>query len=265
MEASLFILLPEGNAVLDVPQTKEALCSLFAPLMRVKEYAREKGISLRIFFDLENIIRFKADVGAVVDDGTSLDKPVSILRSFVANHSTDVNKKQLLDAECSYIRWDTVTCTADADAPLIVKSAFESPGAPCVLSLSPKTPTDYYKVTIIKDRAYRDGLPELKDIPLFFSADECIEWLSSLLEGHFSLIGNKAFIPTSYHWNNQRIFEKIEDGSYWYFDFFHRENKIHYEIFNHEGDYVGEASEDGQPIGGTADNNKSIRHILHGN
>lgn len=48
MEASLFILLPEGNAVLDIPQTKEELCNLFAPLMRVKEFAREKGIDLRI-------------------------------------------------------------------------------------------------------------------------------------------------------------------------------------------------------------------------
>lgn len=264
MEASLFILLPEGNSVLDIPQTKEALRSLFAPLMCVKEYAREKGISLRIFFDLENIIRFKADAGEVVDDGTSLDKPVSILRNFVSSHSTDVNKRPLLDAACSYIRWDTVTCRADVDAPLIVKSAFESPGAPCVLSLSPKAPTDYFKVTLIKDRAFRDGLPELKDIPLFFSANECMEWLSSLLEGHFSLIGNKAFIPTSYHWNNQRIFEKIEDSTYWYFDFYHRENKIHYEVFNSEGDHIGEASEGGLLKENTADKTKSIRHILHG-
>ena len=265
MEASLFILLPEGNAVLNIPQTKEALGSLFAPLLRVKEYARMNGISLRIFFDQENIIRFKADAGQLVDDGTYLDKPVAILRSFVGSHSSDVNKDPLLDAECSYIRWDTITCTTDVDVALVVKSAFESPGAPCVLSLSSVMPTDYYKVTLIKDRAYREGLPELKDIPLFFSADGCIEWLSSLLTGHFSLIGNKAFVPTSYHWNNQRIFEKVADGTYWYFDFYHRENKIHYEVFNHEGDHLGEASEDGLLVPGTVDNNKTIRHILHGN
>ena len=264
MEASLFILLPEGNAVLDIPQTKEALDSLFVPLLRVKEYVRANGISLRIFFDQENIIRFKTDAGQFVDEGTCLEKPVTILRRFIGSHSTDVNKDPLLDAECSYIRWDTITCTADADAPLVVKSAFESPGAPCVLSLSPVTPTDYFKVTLIKDRAYREDLPELKDIPLFFSADECIEWLSSLLAGHFSLVSNKAFMPTTYHWNNQRIFEKAEDGSYWYFDYFHRENKIHYEVFNHEGNHLGEAGEDGLLVDDTADGNKTIRHILHG-
>lgn len=265
MDASLFVLLPEGDAVLGIPQTKEALCSLFVPLLRVKEYARAKGISLRIFFDKENIIRFKADAGDVLEDGTSLDKPVSVLRSFVSSNSTDVNKKQLLDVECSYIRWDTVTCTIDADVPLVVKSAFESPGAPCVLSLSPVTPTDYYKVTLIKDRAYCEGLPKLKDIPLFFSGDECIEWLSSLLAGHFSLVGNNAYVPTTYHWNNQRIFEKVSDGSFWYFDYFHRENKIHYEVFNHQGDHLGEASQDGQLMDDTADGNKTIRNILHGN
>ena len=265
MDASLFILLPEGNAMLDIPQTKEALGSLFAPLLRVKEYARANGISLRIFFDQENIIRFKADAGQLVDDGTYLDKPVAILRSFVGSHSSDVNKESLLDTECSYIRWDTITCTTDVDVPLVVKSAFESPGAPCVLSLSLATPTDYYKVTLLKDRAYREGLPELKDIPLFFSAAECIEWLSSLLIGHFSLIGNQAFVPTTYHWNNQRIFMSEADGCYWYFDFFHRENKIHYEVFNHQGDHLGEASEDGRLMPGTADNNKTIRRILHGN
>lgn len=265
MGASLFILLPEGNAVLDIPQTKEALGGLFAPLMRVKEFARMQGINLRVFFDQENIIRFKTDVGQLVDDGTYLDKPITILRSFVRSHSTDVNKELLIDADCSYIRWDTITCTADADAPLIVKSSFESPGAPCVLSLSPKMPTDYNKVSLIKDSAYCESLPELKNIPLFFSADECIEWLSSLLEGHFSLMGNNAFTPTTYHWNNQRIYEKVADRTYWYFDFFHRENKIHYEVFNHEGDHLGEAAEDGVLVNGTVDHNKSIRHILHGN
>jgi len=265
MDASLFILLPEGNAVLDVPQTKDALGSMFSRLLHVKEFAKEKGISLRIFYDEENVNRFKSDIGDLVDDSTFLKKSIEYLRRFVGTHSTNVNKEKLLDAECAYIRWDTITCATDVDAPLIVKSAFESPSAPCVLSLSPKYPTEYYKVSLIKDRAYSEGLPKLKSIPLFCIADECIEWLSSLVDDHFSLMGNNAFAPTSYHWNNQRIFEKVKDGTYWYLDFFHRENKIHYEVFNHDGHHLGEASEAGQLIEGTADNKKSIQHILHGN
>lgn len=264
MNASLFILLPVEDAVLNIPQTKEAWNELFAPLLHVKEFARTKGIELRIFFDQENIVQFKADAGIVVDDGSYLDRPSKILRQFIGSNSSDVQKTQLVDAECSYIRWDTLTCKMDVNTPLVIKSAFESPGSPCVLSLSPIVPADYYQVSLIKDRAYCEELPELKNIPLFFSADECVEWLSSLLEGHFSLIGNNAFIRTSFHWNNQCIFKKVEDGTYWYFDFFHRENKIHYEVFNNEGDHMGEASKDGMLMEGTQDKNKSIRNILHG-
>ena len=35
--------------------------------MSVKKYARQNGINLRIFFDKDNVKRFKTDVGGVVD------------------------------------------------------------------------------------------------------------------------------------------------------------------------------------------------------
>ena len=264
MDVSLFLFLPVEDAVLDIPPTKEALSKLFTPLLQLKSFAKMQGISLKIFFDQENILQFKADLGEVLDDGSYLDKPSTLLRHFVGSHSSDVNKTQMLDSDCSYIRWDTLTCTTDANVPLVIKSAFESPEATCVLSISHKQPDDYFIVSIIKDRAYREGLPELKKIPLFFSADECVEWLSSLLHGHFSPLGNSDFIRTSFHWNNQSIFKRISDGSFWYFDFFHRENKIHYDVFDQKGDHLGEASVDGYLMEGTKDKTKSIRHILHG-
>lgn len=264
MEASLYILLPEGDAVLDIPQTKEAWNSLFAPLLHVKEYARIHGISLRVFFDMANISRFMEDAGDIVEDGSYLEKPSLVLKRFIGSNSSDVQKLRLLDTDCSYIRWDTITCTTDPNTPLVVKNAYESPQKSCVISLLCGIPTDYYQVSIIKDRAYGDGLPILKNIPIFFKAEECIEWLSSLQDGHFSLIGNPSFIRTSYHWNNQCIFRKADDNTYWYFDYYHRENKIHYEVFNLEGDHVGEASETGVLMDRTADPEKSIKNILHG-
>ena len=133
-----------------------------------------------------------------------------------------------------------------------------------MLSLSPGIPTDYKQVTIIKDRTYDDGRPELKNIPLFFSAEECIEWMSALLDGHFSLIGNQDYRPTTMKWGKQRIYQRIEDGNYWYFDFYHRENKIHYEVFDVAGSHLGEANAEGALVVGTADAKKSISKILHG-
>lgn len=264
MDASLFILLPSGDEVIGLPLTEEGLRDLVAPLMSVKKYARQNGINLRIFFDKDNVKRFKTDVGGVVDKAAYLSKASVILRNFVSSNSTDVQKNAILEGNYNYIRWDTIECMAHQDVALVVKSAFESPGAPCVLSLSTGIPTDYKQVTIIKDRTYDDGRPELKNIPLFFSAEECIEWMSALLDGHFSLIGNRDYRPTTMKWGKQRIYQRIEDGNYWYFDFFHRENKIHYEVFDVAGIHLGEANAEGALVVGTADAKKSISKILHG-
>lgn len=263
-EASLFILLPNGNEIYDMTLDKEALNEMMAPLMQIKTYASAHDIRLRIYYDIENIKTFMKDAAGIVDDGAYLKRPSSVLRNFISSQSTDVQKEMLLEAECCYIRWDSLTYTSTPDVPLIVKSAYESPKA-CVFSLSPNVPADYYIVSIIKDRQYRKGLPELKKIPLFFSDIACIEWMSSLLDGHFSLIGNKSFEPTNYLWIKQRIYKKRSDGNYWYFDFFHSENRIHYEVFDEAGDHIGEAAENGEMIPDSRDDKKSISHILHGN
>lgn len=264
-KASFFILLPNGNEVYDMNLDKETLSEMMTPLMQVKNYASAHDIRLRIYYDIDNITTFMKDAEGIVDDGTYLKRPSSVLRSFISSQSTDVQKKMLLEAECCYIRWDSLTFISIPDVPLIVKSAYESPEATCVFSLSPNVPTDYCIVSIIKDRHYREGLPELKNIPLFYSDIACIEWMSSLLDGHFSLLGNKDFEPTHYRWIKQRIYRKRSDGNYWYFDFFHRENRIHYEVFDEAGNHIGEASENGEMILDSRDENKSISQILHGN
>lgn len=265
MEASIYLLLPEGDAILDIPQSKEAWIALFAPLLQIKEYARMNGIGLRVFYDKENIATFMKDAGDIVDNGSYLEKPSIILKRVVGTNSSDLRKVRLLDANYSYIRWDTITYTAYPDAPLAVMSAYESSHKACVMSLLHGIPTEYYQVSIIKDKAYyKNSVPELKNIPLFYKASECIGWLYSLIEGHFSLIGNRSFVRTAYHWNNQCIFRKKEDNTYWYFDYFHKDNKIHYEVFNQEGDHLGIASESGALLVGTANATKSIKNILHG-
>lgn len=264
MEASLFLLLPVEDAVLDIPPNHDALVDLFAPLMRVKIFAREKNIRLSVYYDNENIDQFKSVAEILADDGTYLDKPYLILYNFVGKYSTDVRQVNMLDTSCHYVRWDTNTFSIDSNAPLVLKCAFESTNVSCVLSLSPKIPTDYYLVSIIKDRRFGEGLPKMKSIPLFFSADFCVQWLSSLLDDNFSLLRENVFQRTHYHWNNQCIFKNKLDDTYWYLDFFHKDNKFHYDVFNSEGKHLGEASSEGKLIEGTNDPSKSISHILHG-
>lgn len=105
MDASLFILLPTGDEVIGLPLTEEGLRDLVAPLMSVKKYARQNGINLRIFFDKDNVKRFKTDVGGVVDKAAYLSKASVILRNFVSSNSTDVQKNAILEGNYNYIRW----------------------------------------------------------------------------------------------------------------------------------------------------------------
>ena len=78
-DASLFILLPNGNEICDMSLDKESLDTMMAPLMQVKAYALTHDISLRIFFDIENITTFVRDVKEIIDNGAYFDKPSSIL------------------------------------------------------------------------------------------------------------------------------------------------------------------------------------------
>ncbi len=96
------------------------------------------------------------------------------------------------------------------------------------------------------------------------TGDEVLGLELTETDGHFSLIGNREFERTNYRWVHQTMFKKTSDNSYWYFDYFHRDNKIHYEVFNEDGDHLGEASAAGVLQPGTADRNKSIADILHG-
>lgn len=82
MDASLFILLPTGDEVIGLPLTEEGLRDLVAPLMSVKKYARQNGINLRIFFDKDNVKRFKTDVGGVVDKAAYLSNSIRDIAQF---------------------------------------------------------------------------------------------------------------------------------------------------------------------------------------
>jgi hypothetical protein len=53
------------------------------------------------------------------------------------------------------------------------------------------------------------------------------------------------FHLTSFRWIKQSIYVETATRNYWYYDYFHRENKKHYEVFNQEGIHLGEANING--------------------
>lgn len=264
MEAAVFILLPEGSDIVDMVSKEGELESRLSSWMQVKQFARNQGVGIRVFYDLRNINAFIDGMNFILDDGAYPQKPVFVLKNFISSCSTNVQMTSLLDSGASYIQWDTKTLSSNPDVAVVVKNAFEESGNVCILSLQRGVPTDYYQVSIVKDREYQGMLPELKNIPLFFSGDSCIEWILSLQGGKFSLRDNPGFLRTAFHWNNQQVYKKADDGTYWYFDWFHKDNIIHYEVFDGNGEHIGIATESGVFQEGTAEKDKSISHLLHG-
>jgi len=64
-------------------------------------------------------------------------------------------------------------------------------------------------------------------------------------EPPFSLSDETRFIKTGHHYQNMPIYKEIKTGYYWYNDYFHRTNKAHFEVFDAQGNHIGEASMQG--------------------
>jgi hypothetical protein len=72
------------------------------------------------------------------------------------------------------------------------------------------------------------------------------------------------FIPTHKKWQKKRIYKKKEDDSFWYFDYYHKDQGCpHYEVFDKQGSHMYEANaETGEDISKSKDIIKSISNIL---
>jgi hypothetical protein len=123
-------------------------------------------------------------------------------------------------------------------------------------------PTDRDAVHVIKDAVHIDDLPKMTSIQIAGSAADFAEWYSLVSNSGFTLKNKRKFVNTKRLWEKQYIYECLETGRFWYPDYFHKDNRKHYEIFDHKGKHLGEADENGLLQDGTSDPCKSIREIL---
>lgn len=61
----------------------------------------------------------------------------------------------------------------------------------------------------------------------------------------FSLDDKRRFSKTNMIHEKQAIYREIGTGYYWYNDYFHKDNKAHFEVFDAQGLHLGEASMEG--------------------
>ena len=268
MKINIFLLFPEQETdVLNAVAITNSFHQIPRYLHGITESARECGIEYSFYYDSINFNKF-ADIIRVLDDKSYLAKTIEQIKNIVRSKGHDVRHQPLLlNTTYSYSIWDSVTQSSIANVHDIVKAGGEGvvlPDKSCCFSLMDNMPVANEQVNIIKDLStdHQDGIPCILNLPLFFEPRSCAEWISTFHAG-FSLKNNQIFKETSYRWNKQRIYQKISDNSYWYFDFFHRDNKLHFEVFKFDGSYIGESSMEGK-ISAISHSSKSISHILSG-
>lgn len=82
-------------------------------------------------------------------------------------------------------------------------------------------------------------------------------------EPPFSVSDISRFKKTNFHHNNEPIYKEIKTGYYWYNDYFHRTNKAHFEVFDAQGNHIGEASMQGILNRQKSDKTKTIKHLIN--
>ncbi|MGN0739555.1 MAG: hypothetical protein ACI4LX_05230 [Treponema sp.] len=75
----------------------------------------------------------------------------------------------------------------------------------------------------------------------------------------FSLSDKTRFRKTNFFHEKQAIYQDLQTGYYWYNDYFHKDNKAHFEVFDKTGNHIAEASMSGTIDYSKADSNKHIQ------
>lgn len=116
--------------------------------------------------------------------------------------------------------------------------------------------------SILKDINLDIDYPKLYNFKLFTSVPDLIAFITTDANNNeFSLNDSRRFRRTHkiYSASHQTIYVEIQTGYQWYLDYFHKDNKYHYEVFDSDGKHVGEADRNGNMIPNSKDKNKHLQ------
>lgn len=98
------------------------------------------------------------------------------------------------------------------------------------------------QIVLFHDCDYLPQYPEcfykIKVFDSFGSLRECID----SIDEKFALAANLRFRRTSHEVQGEKVYLEIDTGRYWYLDNLHRN---HYEVFDSNGNHIGESDMDG--------------------
>lgn len=266
MKIKAFLYLPETDAAFEMLHGNlDSYNEIINQLYAIK-YKLKKHKDYSICYDSANVNNF-LNVAHGFIQAPYLSGIKGQLQHILKYVGKDVNLPVMRNHQNVYANW--IITVSVIHSPFVIAESAESSIADnadettICLCLGNSLNTERDEIHIIKDLINETSLPALIPVKAVSSDVGFIRWITTLSPGVFKLSGNNDFEPLSKFWKKERIYKHKQTGEHWYFDFFHKGNKIHYEVFNATGaTHLGEADINGNLIAGTNDENKKISDIL---
>lgn len=266
MKVRAYLYLPDNDTAFELLQNSpNSYNEVLEQLFVIKRHL-QKGNDFHIYYDLGNISAFLEKARDIIPD-PHLMGVRGRLHHLLRNVSTDVNLPNLRHPQAIYANWD-ISVTVNV-SPIVIAEAAESKlidtanDQTICLCFDHNFSTRHDEIHVIKDLINGANLPTIIIINSVGSDVSFVRWLSTLPAGRFSLKANPDFQPLDRYWNKERIYRQISTGHHWYFDYYHKDNRVHYEVFDATGEtHLGEADENGALRQGTNSDSKKISNII---
>lgn len=264
------LLFPESDdEILEMDSKAEVkdLCKWFQVIKRELD---SKNMPYVFYYDSDNMETFARKVKELYSDIYLDDSLVQLRRLLGARSQNIKSGRQLFQPECYYVPWNIHKLEFEV-APNLLKVLMEKKLEENEIDayLLSFVKSDKYKrdvIPIVKDALHVPEMPQMAIVQYCHPISSFIGIIRSKNSARiFSLRDVTKFERTNYiyHPTGQRIYLEKEHAQYWYYDFFHKDNYEHYEVFDCETlMHIAEADINGILDEEKRDPNKSLKRYI---
>lgn len=266
---NIFLLFPElDEEILSLGENKDLYEDIPKQLTLIRKLI--KNTDYQFFYDANNVSAFCKKALLLTSGEHYLGKLNTQILAMLDKRATMVVNVSLPDYAHGCYQWDSGSASVESRNNHLFEYAtekfIEREGEnTIIISLLYEDPWERGIMPMLKDAPNSPELPLLLRIPYFSPINTFIEWYRSKESNRtFSLHDMNRFERTTYirKESKQRIYLEKGSSHYWYYDYYHKDNKEHYEVFDSCGNHIGEADMNGNLDESKRDNKKSIKGLF---
>ena len=246
MKIKAYFLFPEtDDDFIRIGDDPQAYKNLIKEVAVIKNQLKA-NIEFELWYDENNVQLFLTKAESLID-GKYLASCRTQLQSLFGPASRNIKNIFFRKNDCIYVNWN-INLTFNYANQIFSEASeakwHETHYKTIIVNISNAYDTDRENVHVIIDAIHHKELPKIITIPIVNDEIEFSEWHITVLNSGFSLKGNRHFQLTPFKWIKQKIYLENSTGNYWYYDYFHRNNKIHFEVFDSTGIHFRSLSRD---------------------